>query len=137
MLTNRFPEVAELLCVWYFEIHRRINTRMLSPKTRYKVYLVFKLADETNGFGNEPIKAAVLLAGAEVSKREVYVQAESGILGNGDQYPKERGDNWFEVELGETEFTSERGSDLEIRLQRYTPDPRRGVIIQGMEIRPN
>ncbi|GLT87666.1 hypothetical protein SLE2022_057340 [Rubroshorea leprosula] len=137
MLTNRFPKVAEALDIWWFEIHGRINTRILSPKTRYKAYLVFKLADETNGFGNEPIKAAVLLAGAEVSKREVYVQAESGIVGNGDQYPKERGDNWFEVELGETELTSERGSALEIHLKRQTPDNRRGVIIQGMEIRPN
>ncbi|GLT87588.1 hypothetical protein SLE2022_056670 [Rubroshorea leprosula] len=137
MLTNRFPEVAEALGILEFEIHGRINTRMLSPKTLYKAYLVFKLADETYGFRNEPIKAAVLLGGAEVSDREVYVQAESGIVGDGDQYPKERGDSWFEVELGEIEFTKERGVNFEIRLRRATGELKSGVIIQGMEIRPN
>ncbi|GKV47400.1 hypothetical protein SLEP1_g54307 [Rubroshorea leprosula] len=132
----RFPEVAELLSTDSFEIRGRINTRMLSPKTRYKAYLVFKLADKPIGFQNKPIEAAVLLGGAEVSKRVVYVQAEGGIVGNGDQYPKERGDNWFEVELGEIEFTKERGGDLEINLQQKSYDEKNGVIIQGMEIRP-
>ncbi|GKV46148.1 hypothetical protein SLEP1_g53156 [Rubroshorea leprosula] len=134
----RFPEVAELLYNSWFEIHGRINTRMLSPKTCYKAYLVFKLADKPYGFGNTPIVAAVLLGGTEVSKREVYVQAESGTVGNGDQYPKERGDNWFEVELGEIEFTKERGGDLEIHLLKHGfLKVKCGVIIQGMEIRPN
>ncbi|GLT87593.1 hypothetical protein SLE2022_056720 [Rubroshorea leprosula] len=137
MLANRFPEAAELLLIDRFEIHGRINNRMLSPKTRYKAYLVFKVAENTHGFRNTPIEAAVLLGGTEVSKRVVYVQAESGIVGNGDQYPKERGDNWFEVELGEIEFTKERGRDLEIHLQRGFFEYKRGVIIQGMEIRPN
>ncbi|GLT28448.1 hypothetical protein SLA2020_033830 [Shorea laevis] len=67
---------------------------------KHVIRLVFKLADKTYGFRNSPLKAAVLLGGAEVSKREVYLQAARGIVGNGDQYPKERGDNWFEVELG-------------------------------------
>ncbi|GKV46121.1 hypothetical protein SLEP1_g53128 [Rubroshorea leprosula] len=136
----RFPEVAKLLDVCWFEFYGRINTLMLSPKTRYKAYLVFKLADRTHGFRNSPIEAAVvLLGGAEVSKREVYVQAESGIVGNGDQYPKGRGDNWFEVELGEIDFTKERRTDgvLEIHLQRLTGDWKSGVIIKGMEIRSN
>ncbi|GLT43752.1 hypothetical protein SLA2020_176830 [Shorea laevis] len=132
----RFPEVAELFRIVWFDIHGRINTRMLSPKTRYKAYLVFKLADKTYGFRNKPIEAAVLLGGAEVTKREVYLQAESGIVGNCDQYPKERGDNWFEVELGEIEFTKERGGDLVLHLrERY--EEKCGVIIQGIEIRPN
>ncbi|GLT87623.1 hypothetical protein SLE2022_056990 [Rubroshorea leprosula] len=137
MLINRFHEVAELLDVCWFEILGRINTRTLSPKTRYKAYLVFKLANEPYGFRNKPIEAAVLLGGAEVSKREVYLEAKSGIVGNGDQYPKERGDNWFEVELGKIEFTEQRVGDFEIHLKRTTPDWKRGVIIQGMEIRPN
>ncbi|GLT87659.1 hypothetical protein SLE2022_057290 [Rubroshorea leprosula] len=110
---------------------------MLSPKTLYKAYLVFKLADKTHGFENTPIEAAVLLGGAEVSKRVVYVQAEGGIVGNGDQYPKERGDNWFEVELGEIEFTKERGGDLEIHVERGPYEAKGGLIVQGMEIRPN
>ncbi|GLT87688.1 hypothetical protein SLE2022_057550 [Rubroshorea leprosula] len=137
MLTNRFPEVAELIANPRIIIHGRINTRMLSPKTRYKAYLVFKLAHKAEGFQNEPIEATVLLGGAEVSKRNVYeLQAESEIVRNGDHYPKERGDNWLEVELGEIEFTKERGGDLEIYLEERIDDNRRGVIIQGMEIRP-
>ncbi|GKV47393.1 hypothetical protein SLEP1_g54300 [Rubroshorea leprosula] len=134
----RFPEVAELLCNLILEIHGRISTRMLSPKTRYKAYLVFKLADKPDSFQNKPIEAAVLLGGAEVSKRNVYeLQAQSGIAGSGDQFPEEREDNWFEVELGEMEFTKERGDDhLEIHLVEKIFDNRRGVIIQGMEIRP-
>ncbi|GLT87600.1 hypothetical protein SLE2022_056780 [Rubroshorea leprosula] len=137
MLTNRFPEVAETIQDLGIRIHGRINTRMLSSKTRYKAYLVFKLADKPDGFQNKPIEAAILLGGAEVSKRNVYeLQAESEIVGNGDQYPKERGDNWLEVELGEIEFTKERGGDLDIYLVERIGDNRSGVIIQGMEIRP-
>ncbi|GKV02495.1 hypothetical protein SLEP1_g14928 [Rubroshorea leprosula] len=133
----RFPEVAEALVNIIFQIHGRISTRMLSPKTRYKAYLVFKLADKPDGFKNKPIEAAILLGGAEVSKRNVYeLQAESEIVGNGDHFPQERGDNWLEVELGEIEFTKERGGDLEIYLEERIDDNRRGVIIQGMEIRP-
>ncbi|GLT87609.1 hypothetical protein SLE2022_056860 [Rubroshorea leprosula] len=137
MLTNRFPEVAEALIDIGFHIHGRISTSMLSPKTHYKAYLVFNLADKPIGFQNKPIEAAVVLGGAEVSKRNVHeLQAESESVGNGDHYPKERGDNWLEVELGEIEFTKERGGDLEIYLAERIVDNRRGVIIQGMEIRP-
>ncbi|GKV39931.1 hypothetical protein SLEP1_g47625 [Rubroshorea leprosula] len=136
MLANRFPEVAKLLAECWIEIHGRINTRMLSPETRYKAYLVFKLEDKPVAFQNKPIEAAILLSGAEVSKRQVYEQARSGIAGNGDEFPEERGDNWFEVELGEMECTKERGGDLKIHLVEKIADNRRGVIIQGMEIRP-
>ncbi|GLT87583.1 hypothetical protein SLE2022_056620 [Rubroshorea leprosula] len=136
MLTNRFPEVAELIENLGIRIHGRINTRMLSSKTRYKAYLVFKLAHKPEGFKNEPIEATVLLGGAEVSKRKVHEQTESGTVGNGDQYPEERGDNWFEVELGEMEFAEETGDYLEIHLEQKIWDEKEGVIIQGMEIRP-
>src|SRR5262249_17998285 len=45
-LLDRFESVAELLNVCWLEIRGEISTHMLSSKTHYAVYLVFKLWDE-------------------------------------------------------------------------------------------
>ncbi|GLT87681.1 hypothetical protein SLE2022_057480 [Rubroshorea leprosula] len=132
MLANRFPKVAELLSVFWFEIHGRIKTRMLSPKTHYKAYLVFNLGSEFYGFTDKPIEATVRHGNTEVSKQTVYVQGKGGIIGGGA-----RADDWFELELGE--FPNEGGEDgeLKIRIFRFDGSWMSGVVIQGIEIRPN
>ena len=45
-LANRFPEVAYLKYVCRLENNGRIETNMLSPKTTYGAYLVYKFAEQ-------------------------------------------------------------------------------------------
>lgn len=55
----RFEKVAELLQVCWFDVRGKTNTRVLSPKTHYSAYMVFKKADQCYGFKDEAIEAVV------------------------------------------------------------------------------
>ncbi|GKV46110.1 hypothetical protein SLEP1_g53120 [Rubroshorea leprosula] len=134
---SRFPEGAELLSVCWFEINGSISTCKLSSMTRYKAYLVFKLGARFYGFTNERVEATVRLSGTEGLQRTVFLHAEVEDVQNDYRYPVERGDGWLELELGE--YFNERGEDgqLEIRIFHFDGSWKRGVIIEGIEIRPN
>ncbi|GLT87612.1 hypothetical protein SLE2022_056890 [Rubroshorea leprosula] len=58
---SRFPEVAKLLDVCWFEITGRIDSCKLSPMTRDNAFLEFKLAAYAKVFENKPIDAIMLL----------------------------------------------------------------------------
>ncbi|GLT40763.1 hypothetical protein SLA2020_148740 [Shorea laevis] len=137
IITNRFPEVAKLLDVCWFEINGRIGTCRLSSMTNYKAYLVFKLAASVYGFRNEPIEATIQLSGTKGLHRTVFLHAEGEDVQNDYWYPIEREDGWLELELGE--FFNEGGEDdkLEIRIFHFDGNWKSGVIIEGIEIRPN
>ncbi|KAF8394144.1 hypothetical protein HHK36_020350 [Tetracentron sinense] len=69
-----FSEVAELLNVCWLEIHGKMETRILSLKTTYTAYLVFKFVEDgTYGLDFNP---------AEVSVRYV-----AGVEGGGETRP--------------------------------------------------
>ncbi|GLT87645.1 hypothetical protein SLE2022_057180 [Rubroshorea leprosula] len=108
---SRFPESAELLDVCWFEVNGRISTCKLSSMTHYNL---------TEGL-----------------QRTVFLHAEDEDVQNDYQYPIERGDDWLELELGE--FFIEGGEDgqLEIRIFHFNGCWKSGVIIEGIEIRPN
>jgi len=56
---------------------------------------------------------------------------------NNDQFPKERGDGWLEMELGEYINKSGEAGKLEICLQEVEGGNwKSGLILQGIEIRP-
>ncbi|CAN1130709.1 F-box protein At2g02240 [Linum perenne] len=62
---------------------------------------------------------------------------DGGAGEGGGMYPKERGDGWFEVELGE--FFTKEGEDGELELcvnEVKGGNWKGGLIIQGIEIRP-
>ncbi|XP_058780622.1 F-box protein PP2-B10-like, partial [Vicia villosa] len=63
---SRFPEVAELRDVCWFDIQGTINTVALSPNTEYAAYLVFKMVD-ARGFQNRPIELSVFVEGGHSS----------------------------------------------------------------------
>ena len=75
---NRFPKVAELTSVCWLEICGRINTCMLSLATPYTAYLEFKATTASYGFEFQPIEAVLGLAGGEIHKQSVYLDAERG-----------------------------------------------------------
>ncbi|CAI9768990.1 unnamed protein product [Fraxinus pennsylvanica] len=138
---SRFPEVAELLDVCWFEIRGKINTSMLSSGTTYAAYIVFTSKSGIYGFEYQPAEATVRISGRDGVKRTMCLDPEgeqrhrhqfrsrgrnarrlAHIYGRqGDlsteritDYPKVRADKWMEVELGEFFVDGEQDLDMEI-----------------------
>lgn len=164
---SRFPEVAELLSVCWLEIRGKIYTRMLSPDTVYAAYLVFKSTSEVYGFEYQPVEVSVGISGSEIETGTVYLDPKEGqrqryqmvvprriglfnhrginmqmpqVITSREkegQYPKERGDGWLEIELGE--YFNTRGEDRELEMNLMEVKGgnwKSGLIVQGIEIRP-
>lgn len=56
---------------------------------------------------------------------------------NDQKHPKERGDGWLEIELGEFFYDGRQEGELEIKVLEVTRgDWKGGLIVQGIEIRP-
>ncbi|XP_034916303.1 putative F-box protein PP2-B12 [Populus alba] len=163
--SSRFGEVAELIGVCWLEIRGKINATMLSPATMYAAYLVFKPKEGAYGLDYQPVEVGVGLVGSENGKRNMYLDSQRGrahryhlvrrrtglhnrsrIVGmqepvpaseNNGQHPKERGDGWLEIELGE--FFCKEGEDgeLEMSVQEVkSGDWKGGLTVEGIEIRP-
>ncbi|KAM1160690.1 hypothetical protein ACFX19_034268 [Malus domestica] len=75
---SRFEEVAELISVCWLEIRGKIGTRMLSPSTLYKAFLVFKSIAGAHGFENQPVEVTVGLIGQEPTKHVVFLDVQRG-----------------------------------------------------------
>ena len=133
--------------MWWFDICGKIPTSMLSPKTNYATYLVFKLRRGAHGY-KPPQKASVGTNGeGEVFKQTVCLGQPAGEPRQQDQivqpqqqrisHPKLRKDGWFEIELGE--FFNEGGEDDELKIRLLEVDTnivKTGLIVEGIEIRP-
>ncbi|GKV39921.1 hypothetical protein SLEP1_g47615 [Rubroshorea leprosula] len=114
LITNKFPEGAELLDIYWFEINGRFSTCKLSSMAHYKAYPVFKLVVRVFGFRNEPIEATVRLSRTEGLQRTMFLDAEGEDVQNDYGYPIERGDSCSELELGE--FFNEGGEDDKLKV---------------------
>ncbi|XP_073102510.1 putative F-box protein PP2-B12 [Elaeis guineensis] len=160
---SRFSEVAELVDVCWLEIRGKIESSILTPKTTYAAYLIFKVDQNSHGLGFLNQETTVKL-GAQVSTHTVNVQpivAErqrnghrwhflnsswNAILeGHADaeqneiaaRAPQERADGWMEMEMGE--FYNDEGEDGEVEMSLMEVKRlnwKSGLIIQGIEIRP-
>ncbi|CAN1240360.1 F-box protein At2g02240 [Linum grandiflorum] len=139
---SRFPQVAELLKVCWFEISARLDlissggaSTTLSPKSLYAAYFVFKMSSRAaSGFENRPVEAEVKVSGSAVSKGVVFFEGEGG----GGGRPTKRGDGWCEVKIGEfwTPAAEEEERCLDLKLLNRTGNWKKGVIVQGIELRP-
>ncbi|XP_031267306.1 putative F-box protein PP2-B12 [Pistacia vera] len=131
---SRFSEVAELNYVWWFDVKGKIDTKILSPKTTYAAYLVFKLAESTYGFRTRPVKLGVYLEGIDNGERcNVYLDPPR----NTPTLSQNRGDGWMEIEMGE--FFNENGDEGTLICSLFDFDgmsTKRGIIIEGIELRP-
>lgn len=155
--------MAELICVCWFEIRARISTSSLSPRTLYTAYFVYKPTAGAYGFEYQPVEVSVGLVGSESQIRTVYLHAERGRRQrhqfprrtglfhrsrswgwqaampkeNDGYYPKERGDEWLEIELGDYFNEGDEEGDLEMSVLEVTGgDWKGGIIVQGIELRP-
>uniref|UniRef100_M4E7R8 F-box domain-containing protein n=1 Tax=Brassica campestris TaxID=3711 RepID=M4E7R8_BRACM len=171
---SKFEKVAELRHVCCFRIRGKISCGMLSKGTHYLVYLVFKRTSGGSvGFEETPMEAQVGFVGKESSKsfvllepsrrgyryscvwrRPVYREFRTGrpregVRGEREtdghvEEPKERGDGWSEVKLGNF-YISDGGCDDDgDEIEFAIMEPRNsevgqrksGLIFQGIEIRP-
>ncbi|XP_039170583.1 F-box protein At2g02240-like [Eucalyptus grandis] len=141
----RFAEVAELIKVLWLEIRGTISSRMLSPRTLYAAYLVFKLTGNYNGFELPRFEVGAGFVGDEAGKRErsvVYLSRSyaSVRLCRWDIIPilpEERRDGWSEIELGE--FLTKDVQDGEVEMSVQDARGNRwmvGLVVEGIEIRP-
>ena len=123
---------------------------MLSPKTSYTAYLVFKEWVTAFGFRNPPPAASIGITRGQFHKQlvclELDLPAEDPWSWSQDHIelqhyevasrPKQRKDGWLETELGE--FFNEGGEDeLQISLMEVEAGTvKGGLIVEGIEIRP-
>ncbi|XP_010264074.1 PREDICTED: putative F-box protein PP2-B12 [Nelumbo nucifera] len=156
---SRFQEVAELLNVCWLEIRGKVETRVLSPRTTYAAYLVFKLAEERQGLGLVPAEVFVSFIGdgvGEVENHNVYLDEywpsydpwypflsptvlppPASLRQPEGQSPREREDGWMEIEMGE--FFNDQGDDGEVQMCLMEVKGghwKSGLIVEGIELRP-
>ncbi|CAK9142181.1 unnamed protein product [Ilex paraguariensis] len=148
---SRFFEVAELRAVCWLAVGGKMQTQMLSPKTTYAAYLVFKPAENSRGL-EVPAKASVRFVvesqdGAKDSNDAVHLKLATDRpehlrrLGrraarqpNG-RLRQKRGDEW--IELGQ--FFNDHGDDGEVEMQLKEIQQlnwKTGLIVEGIELRP-
>ncbi|XP_022723035.1 putative F-box protein PP2-B12 isoform X2 [Durio zibethinus] len=131
---SRFSEVAELRQVWWLDVKGTIETKILSPKTTYVAYLVYKFATPRYGFEKKPVDLHVELEQSDAGRTfRVFLDPSENI----PQFSRERGDGWMEVKLGE--FFNEHGDDGKAICSLREVDnyiPKKGLIVEGIDIRP-
>ncbi|KAL9408675.1 hypothetical protein AB3S75_047121 [Citrus x aurantiifolia] len=131
---SRFPEVAKVNSVWWFNVKAMIETKILSLRTNYGAYLVFKFAESTSGFERRPVISRVYIEGSDNGLRRSLLLDPSR---NMARLSQDRGDGWMEIEMGE--FFNENGGDGILVCSLLEFDSyiaMRGLIIQGIELRP-
>ncbi|KAI3857284.1 hypothetical protein MKW92_033926 [Papaver armeniacum] len=141
---SRFPKVAELEWVCWLDIHGKLKTRLLSPKTLYAAYLVLKFKEGAYRFNKLPVKARVEVVGraggsSSVCSKERLIYLRPN--GDGGQHiALERGDGWMEVEIGyfyNEELEDDEGGEVLMSvLETERLWTKCGIIVQGMELRP-
>ncbi|KAF3338399.1 hypothetical protein FCM35_KLT17236 [Carex littledalei] len=134
---SSFTEVAELLQVWWLEVHARINFENLSTETEYAVYLIFKTTPSS--YGLDTIQEASVSVGSLSRKKFVCSKpSDETSLFTQIGLPVNRPDGWMELELGQ--FNCDHGtSDQEVVVgfkETNDNNEKSGLIIAGIELRP-
>ncbi|KAK9077031.1 hypothetical protein SSX86_005366 [Deinandra increscens subsp. villosa] len=127
---SRFAEVAKLKKVWWLDIYGKIASVKLSPKTTYGAYLVFIITDDSRGLTGSGT-AIVSFSGARNETYDVFLQhAQTHVR-------EPRKDGWMEIELGEFYYDDGDEGDVEMVFQDHADSySKRGLIVEGIEIRP-
>jgi Phloem protein 2 len=140
----RFLEVRRLIIVWWFDIGATFSSKNLTPRTRYAVYFIFKLEDDSSGF-DLPIEAIVTFVSEvrdalDSDYNKIFLQTKKGTRQNPNnsfRYPRVRNDQWLEVEIGEFYNDVEVADQVGVQVKE-TKDlwAKRGLIFNGFEFRP-
>ncbi|CAI9776099.1 unnamed protein product [Fraxinus pennsylvanica] len=133
---SRFSMVAEHRD--YFDIRGKIETQMLSPKTRYAAYLVYRLEKDFKDL--QPVKGIIWFVNLDeyrdAERRATTLHLRPGLVGKSQQIAVSRPDGWMELQLGM--FYNDLGSDGPVEAGLLKSDERSKVdlVIEGIEFRP-
>ncbi|XP_076901801.1 putative F-box protein PP2-B12 [Bidens hawaiensis] len=153
---SRFAEVGILKHRWWLDIQGKIASVMLSQKTTYVAYLVFRISKNSWGLlaaGNTIVSVGGVRNGASnvylqqptahvheniiVSFGEVRNEASSVYVQplKAHAQANMRNDGWMELVLGE--FYCDNGDDGEVEMvfQEHHRN-KGGLIVEGIELRP-
>ncbi|KAI7732031.1 hypothetical protein M8C21_009692 [Ambrosia artemisiifolia] len=137
---SRFAEVGILRLVWWLDINGKIASGMLSEKTTYVAYLIFRITSNSWGL-SAPGKAIVSLGGEINETSNVYLQQP--LTGRRPRPRTQaharapRKEGWMEIKLGE--FYCHDGEEGEVEMVFWEHDCRKskgGLIVEGIELRP-
>ncbi|XWS09121.1 hypothetical protein CRYUN_Cryun40dG0058800 [Craigia yunnanensis] len=131
---SRFSEVAKVKKVGRLDFKGKTKLKILSSRTNYAAYLVFKLVRDRYGFRHTPVELRLTTEGTASGKvRSLILDPPP----NAPQLAKERGDGWMEIEMGEffNECGEYRTVECNLRVV-HDNQPKRGLIIEGIELRP-
>ncbi|KAF8014288.1 hypothetical protein BT93_H0200 [Corymbia citriodora subsp. variegata] len=130
---SRFDQVAKLLYVGWFHLEGKIDTKILSPKTRYAAYLIFRFDDDRQGF-RQPMESRVSFESDEHREwPNVVLDPREGE----PRLARERGDGWLEIEMGD--FYNEDRDDGTLLCTLKDLDnanSKSGLVVEGIEFRP-
>lgn len=150
MEESRFQEVAKLIDVCWLEIRGKIKASMLSPSTIYVAYLVYKMSQDYYGFNSLPVNVSVgttkdntntgivsLDTRGNSRRRRSLFSRWLSVMPMIYECPKQRRDDWLEVEIGEFYIQGDEDGDVEMALWEVEAGNRKcGLLVQGIEIRP-
>ncbi|KAJ0693968.1 putative phloem protein [Helianthus annuus] len=133
---SRFAEVGILRCVWWLDIQGRIASAMLSPKTTYVAYLVFRVTRDSWGLSAAG-KTIVTFGGVRNETSNVYLQQPRtrGRPQTQAHTQTPRNDGWMEIKLGEFYYDNGDEGEIEIGFQEHH-EYKGGLIVEGIEVRP-
>ncbi|KAF5788112.1 putative phloem protein [Helianthus annuus] len=155
---NRFAEVVELRMTSWLEIEGKIDTRILSPNTMYRAYLIVKVAHH-RAYGLDVVPCEVLVEVGEFCSRgtvtlshnacvkqslervcgenKVEEGSRSKFEDNVARVGLERKDGWLEIELGE--FYNQGMCEKEVKMSLREINGvhlKGGLVVESLEIRP-
>ncbi|KAJ4824770.1 hypothetical protein Tsubulata_045135 [Turnera subulata] len=145
---SRFPEVAELRFVWWFQVKGKIEGKLLSPNTSYAAYLVFKLRNSTEylerkvGF-ERTVEVSIGYEGTvgeqkrnvllDPSTKRKRMKVQKDITSH---LPRDRGDGWMEIEIGRIFNGDGDDGNVVFYVQELNGHIKAGLIVEGIEFRP-
>ncbi|TVU27759.1 hypothetical protein EJB05_19259, partial [Eragrostis curvula] len=148
-----FSEAAELLHVWWLEIHGKIDSKMLTQSSTYGAYFVFKVRSNARGLDLPPQNTSVSLGGNkstglvcldnhcrydEDGVSMPHISFARGSVTRQHEIPpdvllpRERADGWKELEMGE--FYNDEGEDGEVCISFIATAAtlKTGLIVQAL-----
>jgi hypothetical protein len=129
----RFSEVALLLDVCWLEIGGRIETKILSPNTKYGAYFIYAIADHNYNL-HYAVKVSIRYEN-EGNATNAYLVPDTPEEHDG-RLPSMREDMWMEIEIGEF-FTDQVDSVVEMCLmETENGNWKSGLVVHGIELRP-
>ena len=147
--------MIELKSIPSIEIEGSLNTQELSPNTTYGAYLMIQVTDRA--FGLDSIASEISVSKDEcsvsntaylcpVNERKQQLESllfmnrrrmmEKLVVEGEGRRPIKRDDGWMEIELGEF-FVGEKSEEVIMTLMEIKGHQLKGgLIIEGIEIRP-